>query len=81
MDLSTPLTGIIAAGAQVIVHILEEMKLERPAVGAEEDAPEGPSTSDLNDILDGDPTTAGSQDRLEQENQRSREPARDEARS
>ena len=81
MDMSTPLRGIAAAGAQVIGRISKEMELERSTVEAGEDAPEGPSTSDLDDILNRDQTTAESQDRLKQENQRLREPAGDEARS
>ena len=55
MDLSTPLRRIAAAGAQVIERISEEIEIERPAAGAGDDAPEGPSTSELDAILDGDP--------------------------
>ena len=81
MDLSTPLRDIADAGARAIGRILEEMEIERLAAGAGEDAPEGPSASDLDDILDGDLTAAESRGRPEQENMRlSREPAGDEAR-
>ena len=68
MDLSTLLIQIGAAGAQVIGRILEEMEIEkeRTTVGAKEDAPKRPSTSELDDILDGDCNSVESLGRPEQ---------------
>ena len=81
MDLSTPMRQVDATN-EVIGRISEEMNIKRPAAGAGEDTPEGPPTSDLDDILDGDSTATESRSRPEQENIRlSREPAGDEARS
>ena len=77
MDLSTPMRRISAAGAQMIGRITEE--IERPATGAGEDVPEGPSTTELDDILDGDRASVEGPDRS---NVRfSREPAGDKVNS
>ena len=77
MDLSTPMRRISAAGAQMIGRITEEV--EKPATGAGEDAPKGPSTTELDNILDGDRISV---EGLDRSNVRfSREPAGDEATS
>jgi hypothetical protein len=70
MDLSTPLGRIGDAGAQAIRLISAETEIERErtAVGAGEDEPEGPSISELDDILDGDRNSIESLGRPEQEN-------------
>ena len=70
MDLSTPLRRISAASAQIIGHISEEIKREAPATGVGEDAPEGPSTSELDDILDGERASIESVDRPDRSNMR-----------
>ena len=61
MDLSTPLRRISAAGAQIIGRISEEV--ERPVTGAGEDVPEGASTNELDNILNGDRVSVGGPDR------------------
>ena len=81
MDLSTPLRRISAAGAQIIGRISEEMEVEReaPVIGAGENAPEGPSTSELDTILDGERASVKGPDRSNVRS--SREPSGDEANS
>jgi hypothetical protein len=70
MNLSAPLRGFAADRVRVIKRISEEMEIETPAVGAGEEPLNGFSASDLDEILDGEPTTAELRDRLEQGNQR-----------
>ena len=79
MDLSTPLRQSSAAGAQVIKRISEEVKREAPATGVGEDAPEGPSTTKLDNIVDGERASVEGPDRSNVRS--SREPSGDKANS
>ena len=82
MDLSTPLRQISAAGAQIIGRLSEEAEREAPTTGAGEDAPKGPSTSELDNILDKERASVKSVGRPDRSNVRfSREPSRDETNS
>ena len=79
MDLSTPLRRNSAAGAQIIGRISEEVEREARATGVGEDAPKEPSTTELDNILDGERASVEGTDRS---NVRfSREPSGDKANS
>ena len=70
MKLSIFLRGIATSGVRVVGRISEEIKIESLSVRAGDEAPAGPSTSDLDEILDGDPSTAEVGDMLKYENER-----------
>jgi hypothetical protein len=70
MKLSILLRGIATSGVRVAHCISEEIKSESLSVRAGDKAPAGPSTSDLDEILDGDSSTAEVGDMLKYENER-----------